>query len=450
MKRIHQRLLEGGRVATVQEPRPIAGIQLATLPTTYVRFGIRPELAKATHNALHQMAERLASQQQNDPSAVFADLVQTLQNMGRPRKRSVALVHFLGLAAHYGIMFRTLGDLQGAVNALHLMVAPAIEAMPMDLQRERYWTTCGDLFALLGEGVIASPISRELQGGLSADVIVCVMQILSSQKGPIPGSRLLWLSVLCDREDLDPTKLGQLAHQHTQRTDDIIELLRRKLLSDAALMELLQHPELMGALSLEALDELLTVWDPSDGPLLDTARAVASDLIETNIRSELGEQEPQTEEYEEEEGDPESEPEPEPEEIQSGHSAPFDHTRLDIAEPVGRRTGHALQAVQIVLVHGVIQPGQSQSSMINGSEISRDELDELCMPHLTRAKIAPDVYEKAVGFLTTIRVLQTITRGGRKRTRPIRRVRFMREVTRNPRGVAIAKCVLALNKELRG
>ena len=443
MQLIHQRLLRNGRLADVQRPQEVAGLQFAHPPTTYPRFGVNAHLAQATYNSMHAMAKRTCREDESVPTA-FMRIVQELNQKRRVRTRSVDLIHFLGLAAHYGVEFESVEELREAVSGLHQLVAPSIRDRSKAQQRRDYWLHCGNLLALLGPHMRAPEVCEVIPGGLACGMIMSAAFLLATVERRLAGNKLLMLGVHSHLQGVNALGLARLINQHPDRVDDLIELMRRELLDQRAVDAFVAKPALFAALCMQAIDELISLADAGDN-LLELARTLCTDLKDTNTLVAL---EIAIDEEPELVAEVSKEPEPKPD-----LPPVFDHTKLDIAEPVGSRTGLVVEAMQILLVHGVIQPDQSASTMINGSQVSRDEIEKLCRPHMERARIDWSYFEQGLTFLTTIRVLSTTTSGGRKRGarhQRSRRMQFNRIVGGNPRGKEIANRVLALNTEVRG
>ncbi len=457
MECIHQDLLRNGRLADVQRPHPVASITFATPADKLPRHGVNARFAQATFNALHALALRECGEDQSVPTA-FMELVQRIDNQRKVRgSRSVELIHFLGLSAHYGIRFASLDDLIEVVSVLHDLIAPNISHHKKPQQRRDYWLLCGNFFAVLGEHVTDKLVADELEEGVRSGMFVNTSLLVARIRPTLPGNKLLALGVYSHLREIDPHKLATLINLHPERVDDLVELMRHGLLDQVVLGELLAEPDLFAALCLRAVDELVSLRDEGTS-LLDTARLLASDLRDTNMAVELELAQADMDdgkEDEEESFEAEVEEEPEAEEPaveEDPEPPPYDHTKLDITEAVGTRKGSALEAMQILLVHGVIQPDLTVSPMMNGSKVPREDVDELCRPHLDRAGISDQQYEQAIGFLTTVKVLGTEVKGGRKRGNKklrSRRIWFNKTVNGIPRGQMIASAVLALNATVR-
>jgi hypothetical protein len=415
MKIIHEGMLaESG----TRKHRELTIIQFASSAGTFLQVGVHERLTKAAHEAVHDLASRRAVQMKLSHTVAFAQLMSELARAGRPRKKSERFVHFIALAWAYGVRFASLKDATESVNHAHLVLAPAIRTHNSHVQRVEFWDYTGRLMAVVGHHAQDPTFVAQCPDGLTADLFIALVDLITKTRGQLRLGSTLCLLAQAQVTQMDLVALTQLLVLAPARSEELLGLIHAGELTDEGVSDLLEEPELYLALSAPALEQILSFQEPEDD-FRELGLELAEDLRRMNAQALAQRVGPA---MEEEDG-------PLPDH--------FDHKSLDVAEFVGGR--YSLEAIQLVLVFGILQPDRKNSSALGGSLISRNDLLALIEPHRERQQIHESSVEKAFGFLSTIGVLGSSKRGC---------VRFNRHISSNPRGKGIAGAIMALNAQI--
>ncbi len=454
MQLIHHEMLESWPPQSGPSSRDIKDLRERVLASEYVRFGVYPGLVVDTRQALMDLATHERS---DDVSATeaFARVVSVVGKSAKV-KRAMRHLQLLGLAHRYGVRFASAAEVPKVLDAIAVGLCPLVKGADKELARDRLWNKTGDLLAMIGAhqrcdplcGVSALEIDMDpvLDGGLTGDVVQTLLILMSALRQPIPLCKLLALSALAHRVDLNPLALAKLIELVPGRVDDIIQLLNAQMLDNDSCEAFAVDPRVLQALSQPAV-ALFTIGllgRTKGQTILDVAHAHGSALVEANADHRLFRElvdEQRLVHLVKSEPKPEV-PAPEPKSEPISESAPvavrhFDHTRLVIDEYVPSKV--RLVAVQVWLVFGVLQPDVSVSTMFNSSWRKKNDVIRMCTPHFKRLNVSASAQSRAWQFLA-----DNMLFAGQKRNRTVRFTREGRRAT----AVGIIQAMDALNAQI--
>ena len=459
MEPIHERLMEHGSLRAQTATRPLSDLRQVTPVAEYVLFGVMPELVVSTQGALVELAGVEVSAQERPLriDIAFQRVVKAM-NSAPVRKRAARNIHLLGLAHHYGVRFAGMRDVAPIFAAIHNMMGPAMTGLDKVPQKTQFWNRCGQMLAHVGEHMSCDPVPEVLPSGLTIEAFTYTLELMVRLRVTLPMCKLLALGGLIAQDKIDTPTVCRLLMTAPDRVDDMIALLIEGSLDTNSARVLLGDSRLLSILSLPAMSDLLAFLpDRAQGQeVMAFAQVIGEGLFAANQDHQIFRALADLEREEAAEAvaaleaeaaldavEPEEVLEEKPEQEPVPKAAtpvvlpPFDHTRLNIATYV---TGKfRLEAVQVWLVFGVLQPEERVSSMMTGSQVSQVGIEALCAPHFTRLGINTKDKERAWSFLTMGQVLERI--------KSSRRVRFNRELRGNPRTVPIVQALLELNSQ---
>ena len=460
MGMIHSGLMELGSLKAPSATRELADLRPSLPAATYVDFGIIPELAVDTHDALHALTSiQMAADRTLSREEAFVQCV-VLINQGRSRKRSPRHVHLLGIAWHYGVRFASAADVVPSFKAIYDLLTPGISSRSKEKvpQQRAYWERPSELFWLIGmhlqcEPLVISrddaPIDAALPNGLTREVVERLVALMGELRQTLPMCKLLAISALSARRDVTVETTVKLVTHFADRLDDVFVLLSDDLDADGA-QDLVTHSRLLPSLSLTALGDLIAIYSMREKgqTIRSCAVAFAPDLIDANDRHregratlEFARLEKEVSQLDEEDSVPQPEPVPVPQRPAATKPAPAvvdpnepTYRDLEIGDYIDGRV--SLKAVQIWLFYGVLQPEKTVSDVFTGSWVNEPAFKKRCQVHFRRHRVDDKDRDRAWQFLTMGRVLERKKAG--------KRLRFNRELRGNPRTEPIVAAVKEL------
>jgi hypothetical protein len=397
-------LFRNGRFVRVTATKDISALTFNVRSDQFATFGIPTPLRRGLYGALHRLASSRAEREGMSPETAFVVVVGEIKKAGRTHGSTGQHVHFIGLAECCGVRFATVADAVETLDSINHMVRLGINAGGIysgGSKSDRlylYWQTMQAAFLEIGRSIDWSNPPQNLNNGLTASFCKRFISLMEATGGGVASSKLLSLMQIIDATDLNGDDLVALLKVEPSRADDLIELLNRGALSQGALDAFLSEPELWKALRFDATLELIEAWDPEEGLLLEAAQGFAEELwgyneVQVPVAPEAVIQTAE-------------EPEPDPEEVvDSPTTVPLDHKLLDIGRFISDR--FSVEAIQILLVYGVLTPDQPEAAMLDGAILPKNDFLRPCLPKFKEAGVNDRDGNKALQLLGFMGILRT-------------------------------------------
>lgn len=369
---------------------------------------VHPLVIAALASALNELIRNIRAKDNVSPTEAAHTVLLHLARASWTQPSHVPFDHLLWLAvAHVnGIRFRHVEDVTATMEGLftRLSAAATIQQKPSDM----LIAGC-QLFHQLGSQVADGPVKDVLSKDLVAEVLLEAVDLLGSLRTHIAPHKCLQIAVLRKRHRLELRQVRHLFdHVRPHRMGNVLELLARGSITPNNIGDLIDAVEFVDELPFDDLRELLV--GPPAGIKTPTATVVARTATVTSSPKLLA-------------------------------TIPGLHKQLKVIDLLGDRAN--VEAVQIILVYGVLQPHRSSSAFLAGARVEKEELLEIIQPHVQAAGFNKRQIDAALQQICSVGTMGTS--GDHKN----KRVRFLREPGNgSPIGKELARRVCEFHDQL--